>query len=45
MPSKKGSELEAQEPYGDLIPYADPSWYHSVRLLGNGCVSFADYEL
>jgi hypothetical protein len=23
--------LEAQEPFGDLIPFADPSWYQGVR--------------
>jgi hypothetical protein len=23
-------EAEALDPYGDLIPYADPSWYQSV---------------
>jgi hypothetical protein len=22
---------EPQEPYGDLIPFADPSWYQGVR--------------
>ena len=25
-------EAEALDPYGALIPYADPSWYHSVGL-------------
>ena len=25
-------EAEALDPYGDLIPYADPSWYQSVSL-------------
>lgn len=25
-------EAEALDPYGALIPYADPSWYQSVRL-------------
>jgi alkylation response protein AidB-like acyl-CoA dehydrogenase len=24
-------EAEALDPYGDLVPYADPSWYQSVR--------------
>ena len=24
---------EAMDPYGDLVPYADPSWYQSVSLL------------
>lgn len=23
-------EAEALDPYGDLVPYADPSWYQSV---------------
>lgn len=26
-------EAEAMDPYGDLIPFADPSWYQSVRCL------------
>ena len=25
-------EVEALDPYGDLVPYADPSWYQSVSL-------------
>jgi hypothetical protein len=25
------TEIEALEPYGDLIPFADPSWYQGVR--------------
>ncbi len=25
-------EAEALDQYGDLVPYADPSWYQSVRL-------------
>lgn len=24
---------EAQEPYGDLIPFADPAWYQGVSFL------------
>jgi hypothetical protein len=24
-------ESEAQDPYGSIIPFADPSWYQSVR--------------
>lgn len=27
-------EAEALDPYGDLVPYADPSWYQSVRFIG-----------
>lgn len=23
----------AQEPYGDMIPFADPAWYHGVSYL------------
>lgn len=23
---------DPQEPYGDLIPFADPSWYHGVSV-------------
>lgn len=30
MPVDK-TEIEALEPYGDLIPFADPSWYQGVR--------------
>jgi hypothetical protein len=26
-------EAEALDPYGDLIPYADPSWYQSVSAI------------
>ena|ERR1700733_3374048 len=25
-------KAEALDPYGDLVPYADPSWYQSVSL-------------
>lgn len=28
-------ESEALEPFGDMIPFADPSWYQSVSLLKN----------
>jgi hypothetical protein len=35
MPGKEVKEVsESMDPYGDLIPYADPSWYQSV------CISF-----
>ena len=48
MPSKRGEELEAQDPYGDLIPYADPSWYHSVSLqhaqTDSICLQFIQYH-
>jgi hypothetical protein len=26
-------EAEAMDPYGDLVPYADPSWYQSVSII------------
>ena len=26
-------EAEALDPYGDLVPYADPSWYQSVSCI------------
>ena len=33
MPGKDVTELkESMDPFGDLVPYADPSWYQSVRL-------------
>lgn len=33
MPGKQAREkVEALDAYGDLIPYADPSWYQSVRI-------------
>lgn len=33
MPGKNAREdMEALDAYGDLIPYADPSWYQSVRM-------------
>ena len=28
-------EAEPLDPYGDLVPYADPSWYQSVSLPDN----------
>lgn len=32
VPGKDVREVkEAMDPFGDLIPYADPSWYQSVR--------------
>jgi len=31
QPTAEAEEAEALDPYGDLIPYADPSWYQSVR--------------
>ena len=32
MPGKDVKEVaESMDPYGDLVPYADPSWYQSVR--------------
>jgi hypothetical protein len=34
-----GEEAEALDPYGALIPYADPSWYQSV-----GWISFSKPE-
>lgn len=30
QPTAEAEEAEALDPYGDLIPYADPSWYQSV---------------
>ena len=33
VPSKDVQELkESMDPYGAMIPYADPSWYQSVRM-------------
>lgn len=32
VPGKDVREIsESMDPYGDLVPYADPSWYQSVR--------------
>jgi hypothetical protein len=31
--SKAKSTTTALEPFGDLIPFADPSWYQGVRFL------------
>lgn len=31
QPSAEAEEAEALDPYGDLIPYADPSWYQSYH--------------
>ena len=35
---------ESMDPYGDLVPYADPSWYQSVRRLHTSgyCICGAD---
>ncbi len=30
-PVAEREQLEALEPFGDLIPFADPSWYQGVR--------------
>ena len=31
-PGKGVKEMaESMDPYGDMVPYADPSWYQSVR--------------
>ena len=33
VPSKGAEEVkEALDPYGSIIPYSDPSWYHSVSI-------------
>lgn len=33
MPTKDAEEAkESMDPYGAMIPYSDPSWYHSVWL-------------
>ena len=33
QPTEAAAEAaEAMDPYGDLVPYADPSWYQSVSL-------------
>lgn len=29
-----GEESEAQDPYGALIPFSDPSWYQGVGCIG-----------
>ncbi|KAL1612720.1 hypothetical protein SLS60_000949 [Paraconiothyrium brasiliense] len=31
QPTAEAEEAEALDPYGDLIPYADPSWYQSYH--------------
>ncbi|KAF2254938.1 acyl-CoA dehydrogenase-like protein [Trematosphaeria pertusa] len=31
QPSAAAEEAEAMDPFGDLIPYADPSWYQSYH--------------
>jgi len=31
VPGKEVQEMkESMDPYGDMIPYADPAWYQSV---------------
>lgn len=34
-------ESEALEQYGDLVPFADPSWYQTVRCLS---IRLKNYE-
>ncbi|KAF2000276.1 short-chain specific acyl-CoA dehydrogenase mitochondrial precursor [Amniculicola lignicola CBS 123094] len=31
VPTDAAEDVEALDPYGDLIPYADPSWYQSYH--------------
>jgi hypothetical protein len=31
QPTSAAAELEPFDSFGDLIPYADPSWYQTVR--------------
>ena len=31
--AEPAESLEALEPYGDGVPFGDPSWYQSVRVL------------
>lgn len=34
VPGKDVAEVkESMDPYGAMIPYADPSWYQSVRMI------------
>ena len=42
MPTKDAEEAkESMDPYGAMIPYSDPSWYHSVWL-GSWFYAFID---
>ena len=37
--SKLEANVEALEPFGELVPFGDPSWYHGVCILPHmvGC--------
>ena len=31
VPASEDVEVETLEPFGELIPFADPAWYQGVR--------------
>ena len=35
MPAQAAEEVEPLDPFGDLVPFADPSWYSGVRCLSD----------
>ena len=40
MPDEAVKEAaESMDPFGDLVPYADPSWYQSVSPPSSSCLS------
>ena len=45
VPGKDVKEIaESMDPYGDLVPYADPSWYQSVRSVYRRSNDVADFQ-
>lgn len=41
---KPAATAEPQDPYGDLIPFADPSWYQGVSFVHwQSSVAFSVY--
>ena len=36
-PAEPAEEEDPLEPFGDLIPFADPAWYQGVRLTPFSC--------
>tara|TARA_R110002060_G_scaffold66162_4_gene75010 strand:- start:1865 stop:2074 length:210 start_codon:yes stop_codon:yes gene_type:complete len=35
VPASDNVEVETLEPFGELIPFADPAWYQGVRFPSN----------
>lgn len=44
VPAQDAAEAEALDPFGDLIPFADPTWYQGVRSPPLHLVTITDNE-